>query len=73
MEHGIIKDDSKNRQCCIIRTITDLDDHLSCRAMSRFTDLTPDSTVDDEAQAMLNTLREVKIPNNIQIPYVLFI
>ena len=47
----------------MLRTIDDLDHHLDEPAVAKFVDLIPGtSLIDDEAQGLLNALRDEKIP-----------
>ena len=51
----------------MLRTIDDLDQHLDEPAVAKFVDLIPGtSLIDDEAQGLLNALRDEKIPRSVQ-------
>ena len=62
----------------MLRTVDDLDQHLEEPAIAKFVDLIPGtSLIDDEAQGLLNALRDEKIPrfvhymNSIWNQYIL--
>ena len=46
----------------VIRTISDLEKQLHMTDVGKFIDLRPDSTIDHEAQMLLRSLREDKLP-----------
>ena len=51
----------------MLRTIDDLDQHLDEPAVAKFVDLIPGtSLIDEEAQGLLNALRDEKIPRSVQ-------
>ena len=51
----------------MLRTIDDLDQHLDEPVVAKFVDLIPGtSLIDDEAQGLLNALRDEKIPRFVQ-------
>ena len=66
------RDDCTKHCVGIIRTISDLEKQLHMTDVGKFIDLRPDSTVDHEAQTLLRSLREDKLPLMFQASDNLF-
>ncbi len=61
---GMPNTEDCEKHCLVVmRTIDDLDRHLDDPRVSKFVDLLPGAAlIDDEAQGLLNALRDEKIP-----------
>ena len=64
---GIFKNSQSEDTClCVMRKIPDIELHLTDPKAPKFIDLASQKEVDNEAQELLNSLRNKKVPSKVQ-------
>ena len=66
---GILKNSQSEDTClCVMRKILDIELHLTDPKAPKFIDLASQKEVDNEAQELLKSLRNKKVPSKVQNP-----
>ncbi|CAF0992020.1 unnamed protein product [Adineta ricciae] len=58
--------DANERTLCFLRDIVDIRDHLSDSKAAKYIDMSSSSTIDEDAEKLLERLKTVRIPNALK-------